>query len=324
MIMDRLQHLLTERVRELIVAADELRPDFPVVFEIMPKDDPLQRSAGAATVTDSLGNEIIYVDPLLADEYMIAHEIMHLILHRSGWPQMYCIIPVEYDSTARRLADDIDNSLDHYVFNPRLETLGFDVKRYREWFLSVLEEWPDTKVTVPNLLWNALKILDGFLFSQAFRKRILKIVASKQTESLALARQLQHKASPAKTRNKSGVRRAMVAMLDFLEEWITEQSGSVQNLRQRIGISPLFTKAQLLKSASTIIEFESHPMVLNSERLWLGGLVLKSDGTRFRNYTGVGAVVEPPEFENIRQHLQTHNVKEFIETENIRKFGTFP
>jgi len=112
-------------------------------------------------------------------------------------------------------------------------------------------------------------------------------------------------------------------MLDFLEEWINEQSGSAQNLRQRIGISPLFTKRQLRRPASMIIRFESHPLVLSSKQLWLGGLVLKSDATRFRNYTCVGATSEPPEFERIRQNLQTLSLKEFIIAEGIRKYGTF-
>jgi hypothetical protein len=210
----------------LIDEAEKLSPNSSVVFEVMVDDELLQTSAGAAIATDSLGNEVIYVDPSRATEYMIAHEIMHLVLHRSGWPQMYCIIPENIDPIARRLADEVDNSLDHLTFNPKLEALSFNAEEYQEWFLSVLQDWPATKVTGPDVLWNALKILDALLWGSDFRRRALEITSSKQPESVELARQLQHKASRAKAGTKSSVRLAMIEMMDFLDEWITGQSGS--------------------------------------------------------------------------------------------------
>jgi hypothetical protein len=255
---------------------------------------------------------------------MVAHEIMHLVLHRSGWPQMWCIIPEGIDPLARRLADEVDSCFDHLKFDPRLETLGFDVKGYREWYLSAFLNWPSEKVTGPSVLWNALKIFDALLWGAHFRDRALGITSTKQPESSELARQLLHRANRAKAGTKSSVRLAMIEELDFLEEWVTERSGNVQNFRQRIGISPVFTKAQLRQSTSDTIRFDSHPLVINSHQLWLGGLVLKSDGIRLRNYACVEATSEPPEFNRIRQNLEELILKEFIEAEEIRKYGTLP
>ena len=96
--MDNLERLMTERVRKLMAEAEALRPDSPLVLEIMTDDEMLRRSAGAAIVTDDSGRETIYVDTPRIDEYKLAHEIMHLVLHRSGWPQMYCIVPSECKS----------------------------------------------------------------------------------------------------------------------------------------------------------------------------------------------------------------------------------
>jgi hypothetical protein len=322
--VDQWRHLITDRVAELANEANDLQLDSPVTFEAMTDARLLQTSGGAAVVTDSTGNVVIYLDPSRATEYMVAHEIMHLVLHRSGWPQMWCIIPEGIDPLARRLADEVDSCFDHLKFDPRLETLGFDVKGYREWYLSAFLNWPSEKVTGPSVLWNALKIFDALLWGAHFRDRALGITSTKQPESSELARQLLHRANRAKAGTKSSVRLAMIEELDFLEEWVTERSGNVQNFRQRIGISPVFTKAQLRQSTSDTIRFDSHPLVINSHQLWLGGLVLKSDGIRLRNYACVEATSEPPEFNRIRQNLEELILKEFIEAEEIRKYGTLP
>lgn len=322
--MNRLKYLVTDRVVRLADEASNLQPDLPITFKIMTDSALLQTSGGAAVITEGSGNVVIYLDPPRATEYKIAHEIMHIILHRSGWPQMWCIIPEGIDPFARRLADEVDSSFDHIVFNPRLEALGFDVKGYRNKYVSVFLDWPSEKVTGPNVLWNALKIFEALLWEAHFRNRVLEITSAKQPECSALARQLLHRAQRAKTGTKSSIRLAMIQALDFLEEWVTKQSGNVQNFRQRIGISPLFTKAQLRQPASHIIRLDSHPLVMNSQQLWLGGLVLRSDGIRLRNYTCVEASSEPLEFNRIRQNLAKLSLEEFIEAEKIHKYGTFP
>ena len=322
--MDQVRYLVTDRVAKLAREANSLQPDSPVTFEAMTDRRLLKRSGGAAVVTDNTGKAVVYLDPSRATEYMAAHEIMHLILHRSGWPQMWCMIPEGMDPLARRLANEVDSCFDHLVFDPRLETLGFDVEGHREWYLSHLLDCPSEQVTGPSVLWNALKILNSLLWGAHFRSEVLEITAAKQPESSEVARQLLHRANRAKARTKSSIRLAMIDELRFLEEWVTEQSGYVQSFRQRIGISPLFTKAQLRRSASDTIGFDSHPLVINSHRLWLGGLVLKSDGIRLRNYTCEEATSEPPEFNRIRLYLEELTLREFIEAEEIRKYGTFP
>jgi hypothetical protein len=321
--MTQLDNLITSRVSKLVDEANRLSPSSCVAISTMTDKNLLQRSAGAAVVTDNLGNETVYLDPSRATEYMAAHEIMHLILHRSGWPQMYCMIPRNIDPFARRLADGIDNFMDHLTFTPRLEALGFKVVDHQEWFISVLRDWPATKVTGPNILWNALTILEVLFWEEDLRERALEVVSVRQPQSLELARKLQQKANRARGSTKAGVRLAMIEVLDFLEDWITEESGNTQKLRRRIGISPLFTKSQLQRSASRTIELESYPFMLNRRQLWLGSLMLKSDSTRFRNYTCVDTASEPPEIDGIRQKIETLTLEAFITVENIKKYGTF-
>jgi len=322
--MDQVRYLVTDRVTKLADEANDLRPDSPVTFEAMTDKQLLQMTGGAAVVTNSTGKAVVYLDPSRATEYMAAHEIMHLILHRSGWPQMWCMIPEGMDPLARRLANEVDSCFDHLVFDPRLETLGFDVKGHREWYLSHLLDCPSEQVTGPSVLWNALKILNSLLWGAHFRSEVLEITATKQPESSEVARQLFHRANRAKARTKSSIRLAMIEELSFLEEWVTEQSGYVQNFRQRIGISPLFTKAQLRRSASNTVKLDSHPLLVNSHQLWLGGLVMKSDGTRMRTYVRAEATCEPPELNKIRRRLEELTLEEFIEAEEIRMYGTFP
>lgn len=299
-------------------------PDSPVTFEVMADERLLRISGGAAFVTDSAGNETVVVDPSRATEYMVAHEIMHAILHRSGWPRMWCIVPEDLDPFARRLADEVDSSFDHLKFDPQLETLGFDVKAHREAYLSGLQSWPTTKISGPDVLWNGLKVWDALLWGSSFRSRVLQVTSLKQPESSELARQLLARTGRARNGTKQGIRLGMVDVLDFLEKWIIKTSGQVQNLRHRIGISPVFTKGQLRTAASRTVVFQSHPVTLNSQPLWLGGLALRTDDTRFRNYACVGALSEPPEFEAIRENLGTLTLDGFIEAEKIRTYSTLP
>src|SRR5262245_29432173 len=133
---------LTQPVRELLQEAEDLRPSSPIIFKHMTDPTLLERSAGAALVTDATGRETLYFDPNRVDEYKIAHELMHSILHRSGYPQMSYMLPnLGVEPIERRIADDIDNLIDHYVFKPRLDSLGPDPKPYKEWFVSVIDNW---------------------------------------------------------------------------------------------------------------------------------------------------------------------------------------
>lgn len=322
--MNNINALLTGKISKLISEAEKLKPNSPINFVIMSDEALLKASAGAATKTDNSGKEIIYVDPTRATEYLLAHEVMHIILHRSGWPQMYCIIPEEIDPFANRLADTLDNIIDHSIFNHRLRMDGFDVNGYYDWFFSKILEWPSNKITGPSVLWNGLYILEILLDEREIKEEVLTHASTSQPESTLLARQLKNKARKVRKGNKEGARLALIELLDFLESWIAKQSNNIPNLRKKIGISPLFTKGQLDAPARDFLTFSSHQLLINSTQVWVGGLVMRKDGIRIRNYTSIEAKSEPNEFESIRQHLQILTLKEFFKAEDINKYGTLP
>src|SRR5690554_3974548 len=87
------QRLFTERVNLLFKEAESLKLGFKYQFQTMDDPDLLKRSMGAAiTESDEGEQETIHLDPERADEHALAHELMHSILHRSRWPQMYSMI----------------------------------------------------------------------------------------------------------------------------------------------------------------------------------------------------------------------------------------
>jgi len=115
----------------------------------------------------------------------------------------------------------------------------------------------------------------------------------------------------------------MVKLLEYLDNWITRQSGTAQMLHHRIGISPIFTKVQLHGIASTTVKLESHPATVSGQHCWLGGLATKADNVRFCNYMCAGAVGEPPEFAQIRENLLTLSLIRFLEAEGIHRYSTY-
>jgi len=125
-----LHSLITERIIVLQDEASALAPDENLQIVKMSDPDFIRRSAGGAATADSMGNMTIHIDLNRATEYILAHELMHVILHRSGWPQMYTMI--SGDMEGKRLADDIDNLVDHVVMHGRLFDMGFNVNEYRE------------------------------------------------------------------------------------------------------------------------------------------------------------------------------------------------
>ena len=309
---------LTEPVRNLLEEAEALRPGHPIIFETMNDTTLLQRSAGAATVTDASGRESIYLDPDRTDAYKIAHEIRHLILHRSGHPQMFYMLPdLGFEPLERRVADEIDNILDHYTFNPRLDSLGLDPKPYKEWFVSVFDTWPTQKIQGPDVLINAFKVLDGLLLGIPYRDQIVSTVKRRQPQILTLAQRIEERIVRSKETNEVSVRSAMVDILDFLSRWITKQIGHQQSLRKVIGISPLLTDKNVQKLASEVINLISQPYRMNGRSLWLVALELKSDNTRFHTHCFTDKLAEPAEVMTIRQQWQTEDLRTFLSLQGV-------
>jgi hypothetical protein len=315
--MAGINEFITPRVKLLVDEANNLKPASPIRFAVMEDPDMLRRSDGGAAQEED-GEQVIYLDLVRANEHVAAHEVMHVILHRSGWPQMFGMIG--QDPQSRRIADTIDNVLDHYVFYPRLIELGIDVHPYRDSYVTAFTSWPKNEPQGPALLWNAFTVLDGLLMGEPYRSVAIKALKNRQPTTLQLARALEKMMSPARSRTKNGVRQAMVVTLDFLNRWISEKTLAPANLRERIGVSPRFAQGDLSLPAVQVLELSSKSILLDGRQVWVAQFVLRSDRTCIRTYVSYDSASEPDGVEEIRGQWSAVSLGEILERQAI-KYG---
>lgn len=132
-----LAHLKTEPIIKLIEEVEDLAGARIIVRKMT--DEALLKSSDGAAVRHEEDGQIVYIDPARADEYAFAHELVRMILHNSGWPQIYGMIDIY--TAAVRLADTMDNTINHYLINDRLALLGVDVDRHKKKFVDGFQHW---------------------------------------------------------------------------------------------------------------------------------------------------------------------------------------
>lgn len=316
--MKQFEEYFSEKVLKLFNLAKSLCPEKEIEIKEMIDQTLLMRSIGGAACTENDGKEIIYLDPKRLNEHVIAHEIMHLIIHRAGWPQMFGMIG--RDQFSKKLADTIDNTIDHYLLYPVIERLGIDTEKYKEDFSNSFINWPDIDQEGQQLLHNALVMWQGLLFGGDYREKVIKNVGTRQSETIKLALELEKLSKPLQPRNKLAIRRVMLNILDFISKWSSVKSGIDQELHKRIGITPLFTKDELQLPALQRLSIESCPKIIENEYCWLISLVLKDDQTRCQTYIGYQCTSEPTEIHEIRYKLENKKLGNFLHEKAI-KYG---
>lgn len=311
-------HVYTPAIRELIAEARALLPSRTLDFRPMTDERLLRTSAGSALTTDTVGNATVYYDPQRVTEYALAHELMHAVLHRSGWPQMYAML--RGDAFARRLADAIDNIVDHVIFHPRLFELGVDATEYREAFLAGFKTWPQEEPKGLEVLWRALTIVEAMLMGAPYRDRIPGLLPGRYQHTRLLARDLERALEPARRQSKREARRAMILALGRVAEWLTHNMGGSPHLHRRIGVSPLFARRDLGQPAHQFIALVEGTITVETQTWWTLACRTRDDGVYFRTWHAPIDERRSPEVKNIRWRWKTLTLEEWLAVEQV-KFG---
>lgn len=285
------------------------------------RDPGLIKGSGGGAVQESEdGQEIVLLDPQRATEITLAHELMHVILHRSGWPQMYSISPPA-DRLASGLANELDNILDQYIFDPLLERQGFNLSPLRNWYVEQLVQNPQSKHNGPvDVLHDAVLIIEALRYDSSYRQRVMKALKTHRSKSLKLALRLEPLIDPKKAGTRKEIRVSMIRLLRFINKWLSDETGIAQNLQERIGISPVFRTWQLQKPAADSITFEPYQTTIFRQSLWMGAMSLKSDRVRFWNLMIADANVEPPPIAEAKMQVGVLTLHDFLKAQNITKF----
>lgn len=308
---------LTDRILRLLEEAEKLCPEVPISFR--PMDDPtmIARSAGAA-MTEGSGVTTVYVDPLRANEYMIAHELMHVILHRQGLPgTFYLLFGLCPETPEQYIANAVDNCFDHYEFDPRLDEHGFDSRPHKEWFVSEIGRWPTEKERGRSILTNAFIILDGLLFGPPYREALVKAAKSLTPRALGLARSMEGRIVESERSDFVSRRQAMIAVLDYLSRWVTKESGQELKLRKLVGVTPQIDRADWEKPAGDVFDLVSHSHVVTGRPVWLLALQLRLDNARFHAFYYPDCLTEPREAMAVREQWHTCDVDTFLTLHGI-------
>ena len=222
---------MTSELERLLAEAEGLSSK-KIEFEEM-TGNLLDKSDGGANTLEN-GIETIYLDPNRINEYLITHEIYHVILHRKGGPIMYSTIQ---DDFYKELASNLDNSLDHYVFFPILDSI-INVSDYRDKIINRVCSWPSkeeedyTQEEDYTILLNSMFILDCFSFGDKYKSLIKEKLKYNYPKALDLATKLDNiRINNGKTKN--GIRKSMNDSLNIIKKFIDKQNNVNCEVRYR-------------------------------------------------------------------------------------------
>lgn len=128
----------------------------------------------------------------------------------------------------------------------------------------------------------AFTVVDGLTWNKSYRTRIENALCSTYPQQLAVVKELAMRISRACYGGKKTARNSALQTLDYFNRWYSKQTGQNQSFRNRIGISPLFTKQQMGFPANQLITIFSENPRYYGQQLRNVCIVNKSDGTRFR------------------------------------------
>lgn len=254
---------------------------------------------------------------------MLAHELMHVILHREGWPSLYYLFKTGNRAAfERRLADALDNEFDHFLFHPRLDAMGFDNRPYREWFVRQIEKWPTRAQDIYQMVFYGISALDGLLLGEPYRTKITKLVLQTQPDVLPLALELERLMQGADRTSKMSVRRQMVVTLRFINRWINTQIAAIGSpilgtsiefhVDKAIGVDPLFADHELEMPGSEVVRYSIGRERVEGKLMWVASLARRSDQGRFYAQIAESGQHEPPEFSPIRTLWPTAMTKDYL------------
>lgn len=275
--MDVLQPFLTERVRLLAERVEGLTGTMPR-FERMSRQE--RQAVGAAAYLDiDERRATIRLYPNDLDEYLVAHELMHLILVESGWPTCQTISLPQHDYVAWEVANRVNNTFHHFLFMGVLTDMGIDVTPHRLRQLENVAAWPVIPVDDSFYIFDVLVVVDLLLGSEPIRSQTLNLIGRANIRLLNYARRIEEDMAPALTRTASGVRKGMIAVLRRLDRWIANNISGQTSLLQRVTLSGLFTERELMRPASDSTRFEYASTKLNGAAAMLFRLAYRADGT---------------------------------------------
>ncbi|NMC61157.1 MAG: hypothetical protein HVN34_01825 [Methanobacteriaceae archaeon] len=314
--MLNLEEILTERVKQLLKETDSILPNKKIFINEMTDVNQLNESDGALVAGDSVGNATIFLDPKRVDEYRLAHEILHIKYYRLGWVKLYLMIPENFSIQIQPL---LDNLISHYLIYPDLQEMGIDNLDHVENFITDISEWETkwkrTEIDGLSVLENGLAICEGLLFGEPYRDKIINITSKNYPNSLNLAYKLEQIVISGEL-DKKDVRKAAVNLLSYVDDYVHNIHPEIPNLCQTIGITPLFTKAELKRKASKYVHFNSARMNINNKIHYLAFFFMKSDKTRFITYIGDDKT-EPSYIPDIRKLWQTKNLEELLSSIDV-------
>lgn len=312
MAMLELEGILTERVQKLLTETEDLKSGAEISIKEMTDQNQLTASDGAL-VSGNMSGESIYLDPKRADEYKLAHEIMHIKLFRSGWPKIYPMI--QQDQLTMQLTPRLGNLIEHYLIYPEIQNMGIDMEEYEENFIGGYEDWTVDESIGLHILDFGITICEGLLFGEPIRAKVIGLVEKNYPNSLDLALKLEEIVTSGEP-NKKNTHKSSVSLVKFVNDWIHKQNKQAPDLIKTIGITPLFTVDELNKRASKYVHFNSERLIIEGNVHYIAFFFLKVDKSRFLTFISEDDK-EPNYIPDIRRQWQTKSLNELLSFLNV-------
>jgi len=283
----------TPRLDCLIGRANRFARYQPIRWGIMTDPVELRRTGGGMVEQGPFGVASIRIDPGRADEYIVAHEVMHVFLNRVGYPKLAAAL--QGDQWAKQVADSVDNLTIHPLLNESLQSVGIQPAKAIERFLEGFDTWPTREPDQPaGILINAFKILEALLYEDRFPAIVVAPLGDRLGSGHSNTVKLAHRLFRClrrtnRTKSPLVYREMQVRVLDRVENWMRQATGEEQRLvASRIMVTLFLTRTQLELPAKAVLRPYEESICVGHKEYNVVGFRYVQDNTIARAYQHYG------------------------------------
>lgn len=254
----------------------------------------------AQNVQDEEGNFNVFVPENSLNDYIISHELLHILSKYHGMPRMVRTLD---EGIIAFIGAELQGYLEHNWILSEQKRLGLQIDEYEQYrsFIENLEEETNTQINVKRIavLNNIIRTYPELFqeFRDYFKRKIPK--------TLQLSERIMSHYPDKDILTYFESKRATVKAIKEWQKIFIENNINVGNMSLLISVTPVFSNAQMNRLAKATVKFLPNIINNTNTKEQLHVLLTIADGQACTFF-------KSPDVERIKNTVNNKTLEEFI------------